>query len=208
MENFTEGGYFISTELEAGHVHSYYTLSPIASVDFRKNSGDTVDVLVTGKDGRSWQWSSESLFLAGHMMYGISISRDGRFLFAQKSFGGMDCLELTTGKLVWKLKARADIGRIYVGQDCICCSKSRNLLILVDIQSGALLQEYRTPFSNLFDILDDAHILIHSHAAYWEVLDGNTLKQVTKIPDKALHLNHASILRELYHHYAGSEADN
>ena len=140
--------------------------------------------------------------MAGHMMYGISISRDGKYLFAQKFSGGLDCIDLFTGKLIWTLKTRADIACIYVGEKRICCSKSRNILISVDIETGAIIQEYRTPFSNLFDILDNNHIFVHSHAAFWEILNANTLQQVEIIPDKALRNDHQSLLhRQLYHWY-------
>ncbi len=209
MDNCKEGRYFISTESFSGHVRSTYTMGPVASVDITTCQDDLFEVLVTKKDEGVYTWKSDSIFMAGHIMYGISISRDGKYLFAQKFSGGLDCLDLSTGKLIWKLKTRADIACIYVGEKHICCSKSHNALILIDIASGAILQEYRTPFFNLFDILDNTHIFVHSHAAYWEILNANTLEQVEKIPDKVLRNDHQSLLlRQLYHCYNPDEQES
>ena len=94
------------------------------------------DVLVRYRSGEHFRWGSELVSLSAFSLYGIAISADGAFLFAQQDRGSLMCLELRTGGVVWKTKSKSVYSHIYVNRDTICCAKGKGEIQLIEIASG------------------------------------------------------------------------
>ena len=144
-------------------------------------------------NGEIYSWQTSNIYLVGYIMYGIPVSHDGRFVFAQQDMKGMLCLDAKDGHVVWKTQSRAEYSHVLVGDTHLCCSKSRNEIQLINIENGSVIQTYRTPFDNRFEVLTDDIILNHTRSKSWEVLSSKTLDVLQTIPDAFLWQNKRSI---------------
>ena len=140
-----------------------------------------------------YRWKTDKIYLVGYMMYGIPVSKDGRYIFAQQDMRGLVCLDATNGDFVWKTESRAEYSHVLVGDDFLCCSKGKNEIQLINIENGSVIQTYRTPFDNRFEVLTDDIILNHTRSKSWEVLCSKTFDVLQTIPDAFLWQNKRSI---------------
>jgi outer membrane protein assembly factor BamB len=118
------------------------------------------------------------------MMYGVSVSQDGHYVFAQQDMRGLYCLDAKTGNVVWKTRSKAEISHILVLQQHLCCAKSRDEIQLIDINTGEVIKAHKTPFDNRFEVLNDNYILNHTRGKLWEILSSQTLEVVQSFSDK------------------------
>ena len=193
---------YMSVETASCKVVTYYSEGPITSVEAilsnQDGKNDMVTVTVTDKNGKKHIWSSEDVYFTAFVMYGISISKDGRFLFAQQDMNGLKCLDLHSGKLIWKTKTRAEISHIFVRENAICCSKSKNEILLFDIETGEVLLSRKAAYDNRFEVLTDKYILLSSSSKCWEVIDGDTLGTVETIEQREFDKDPKKMYQRLY----------
>ena len=182
---------YMKIENSPGRVVTTYSKGKIKRVKVDKiNDKCTLVNIVTDAE---YKWETDKVYLVGYMMYGIPVSQDGRYIFAQQDMRGLLCLEARTGNLVWKTKSRAEYSHVLVGEQFLCCSKGKNEIQLIDIENGNVIQTHKTPFDNRFEVLTDDVILNHTCAKFWEVLSVKTLDVLQTIPDSIIWQKRRSI---------------
>lgn len=140
-------------------------------------------VQVFTNNAEIYSWQTNNIYLVGYIMYGIPVSKDGRFIFAQQDMKGLLCLDARDGQIVWKTQSRAEYSNVLVGDTHLCCSKSRNEIQLIEIESGNVIKSYKTPFDNRFGVITDKFIANHTRSKSWEIISSETLDVVQEIPD-------------------------
>ena len=187
MKRISATNTYMRMETSSGRVVTTYEKGRIQKVDVQSKDYEKNIVSVQiSLDDTQYSWESEKIYLVGYMMYGIPVSKDGRFLFAQQDMRGLYCLDAKTGDIVWKTKSRAEVEHVLVRSQHLCCSKSRNEIQLIDIETGEVLKSYKTPFDNRFEVLTDDLILNHTHSKSWELISSQTLEVVQRIPEEEL----------------------
>lgn len=198
MEEFNQNNstnQYMRMSLSPGKVVCVYDFGTITKVEAETLNFDLnlTKVQVFTNNGEIYSWQTSNIYLVGYIMYGIPVSHDGRFVFAQQDMKGMLCLDAKDGHVVWKTQSRAEYSHVLVGDTHLCCSKSRNEIQLINIENGSVIQTYRTPFDNRFEVLTDDIILNHTRSKSWEVLSSKTLDVLQTIPDAFLWQNKRSI---------------
>ena len=191
---------YMRVDVFPNRVVTYYSEGPICSVEAILSEYDSSNctVVVTDLSGKKVTWSSTEIYFTAFIMYGISISKDGRFIFAQQNMNGLKCFELLSGKPVWKTKTRAEISHVFVRENAICCSKSRNEIVLFDIKTGNELLSRKVAYDNRFDVLNDKFILNHSFSGRWEVIDADTLETTETVSQHELDKDPQKLFLRLY----------
>lgn len=181
-ERVSSGNTYLYLERYPNRVIAHYTAGEVAAVEVEKGTYQRCcDVLVRYRSGDHFRWGSELVSLSAFSLYGIAISTDGEFLFAQQVRGGLICLELRTGAVVWKTKSKAAYTHIYVNRDTICCAKGKEEIQLIEIAGGKVLVSHKVSCSNRFETLDENKIINQSFSKHWEVLNPETLEVVESI---------------------------
>ena len=191
---------YMSVEVTPYTVITYYSQGPVTSVKAILSEYDnkTCTVTVSTSIGETHIWSSTDIYFTAFIMYGISVSKDGRFLFAQQDMNGLKCLDLLSGKLIWKTKTHAEISHVFVRDNAICCSKSRNEILLYDIETGELLLSRKASYDNRFDVLNDKFIMIRTSSKCLEVIDADTLETAEIIEQSEFDKDPQKMLQKLY----------
>ena len=94
-----------------------------------------------------------------------------------------------------------------MGEETLCCAKSRTSIVLYDINTGRQLAERKTPFDNRFTVLTEGAIFNHTSARTWEVLDPRTLAVLEEVRDANLMKDTGTIYRRLFAQYARKAGD-
>ena len=183
-ERIRSGNTYMCLERFSNRIIAYYSQGEILSIEVI--NGAFCRVTVTYKNGELFNWESNKIYYVALCMYGIAISKDGKYFFAQQDMNGLICLDLKNGNAVWKTKSKAEISHIFVCNKTLCCSKSRNEIQLIDISNGTVIISHKCSFDNRFEVLNEKMILNHSYAKKWEVLNPETLKIVETITQKEL----------------------
>ena len=191
MEQNIYSNTYMMVENSPGRVVAVYSKGKIQKVDVKKIDDRHMTVSIIADD--EYRWETDKIYLVGYMMYGIPVSKDGRYIFAQQDMRGLVCLDATNGDFVWKTESRAEYSHVLVGDDFLCCSKGKNEIQLINIENGSVIQTYRTPFDNRFEVLTDDIILNHTRSKSWEVLSSKTFDVLQTIPDAFLWQNKRSI---------------
>ena len=185
---------YMELDVFSRHVIATYQVGKIQKVDVSVDDSDRTRAFVkVFIDDAMHEWQSDKIYLTGYIMYGIPVSKDGRFVFAQQDMNGLVCLDAITGDVIWKTKSKAEISHIWVGNQYLCVSKSRNEIQLIDIDTGAVVKSYHTPFDNRFEVLTDNIILNHTRSKFWEIISCDDLKVLQTISDDHLRKNRLSI---------------
>ena len=177
-----ESNTYMCVETFDRRVVATYSKGKIQKVDVRIDEEGVAFVTVSSVEGE-FLWTTDKIFIVAYMRFGIPVSQDGKYLFAQQDRRGMICFEAKTGKVVWKTKSKAEIAHVLVRKDHLCCSKARDEIQLIDIESGEILKSYRTPFDNRFKVLSDDIIFNHTRAKSWEVISAENLEIIETILD-------------------------
>ena len=177
---------YMQAEVSSGKVACTYSIGKINRVEVQTVDFDShlSCVSVFMNDGSVYSWETNNVYVVGYMMYGIPVSNDGRYVFAQQDMRGLYCLDAKTGDIVWKTKSKAEIAHVLVGEKRLCVSKSRNEIQVIDIDTGAVLNSYRTPFDNRFEVLRDDIILNHTRGKFWEIISWENFEVIETVPDK------------------------
>lgn len=183
-ERIRSGNTYMCLERFSNRIIAYYSQGEVLSIEVI--NGAFCQVTVTYKNGELFNWESNKIYYVALCMYGIAISKDGKYFFAQQDMNGLICLDLKNGNVVWKTKSKAEISHIFVCNKTLCCSKSRNEIQLIDISNGIVIISHKCTFDNRFEVLNEKMILNHSYAKKWEVLNPESLKVVETITQKEL----------------------
>ena len=198
MKERVESNTYMCIETFPRRVVATYSKGKIQKVDVRIDEEGVSSVTVLSVEGE-FLWTTDKIFIVAYMMFGIPVSQDGKYLFAQQDRRGMICFEAMTGKVVWKTKSKAEISHVLVRKDHLCCSKARDEIQLIDIESGEILKSYRTPFDNRFKVLSDDIIFNHTRAKSWEVLSAENLEIIETILDSEIWQRRNDILKYKNH---------
>lgn len=179
---------YMNIETSPGKVECTYTIGEIKKIEVTTPDYNTnvsyVNVFVKND---IYSWQTNNIYLVGYMMYGVPVSKDGQYLFAQQDMRGLYCLNAKTGEIVWKTKSKAEISHVLVLDKHLCCSKGRDEIQLIDIHSGEVVNSYKTPYDNRFEVINDEYILNHTRSKCWEIISSKTLEIVRSISDKELY---------------------
>lgn len=200
---------YIQIEEGPGSVKAFYSYGIHKTVEITGTVEEICHVEVLEQNGETFRWSTKRMYLVGHKMYGISLTPMGYRLFAQQDNrpGGMICYDLRTGEELWRLPTRAEISCLFVGEETLCCAKSRTSIVLYDMGTGKQLAERKTPYDNRFTVLTEGAIFNHTCARTWEVLDPRTLAVLEEVRDADLMKDTGTIYRRLFARYARKAGD-
>lgn len=192
MEKAVPSNTYMKLETFPSRVMATYTEGKIQKVNITGEFGKPSLVEIFLND-EIYSWQSSDIYKVGYMMYGIPVSKDGRFIFAQQDMKGLLCLDTKDGHVIWKTQSKAEYSHVLVCNTHLCCAKSKNEIQLIDIESGNVIKSYKTPFDNRFEVITDRFIVNHTKSKSWEVLSSETLDVVQEIPDKLFWQNRRSI---------------
>lgn len=171
--------------VDSGKVECTYDVGKINRIIVQRCDFDAdLSSVQVFMDNETYTWQTKYMYLVGYLMYGIPVSQDGRYVFAQQDMCGLYCLDAKTGNVIWKTKSKAEISHVLVLERHLCCSKSYDEIQLVDIETGNVIKTYRTPFDNRFEVLTDDYILNHTRSKLWEVISSHTLEVEQSFTDK------------------------
>ena len=110
-----------------GHYFVAYEALPILYlwVDLNLNN-----VTIYYADGSVASWTNR-LFDAYITQFGISISADGDYIFAQTWENGLYCISSRTGEKIWRTQSKAAVKNIYVNSNTICINRKDKCLELI-----------------------------------------------------------------------------
>lgn len=165
-----------------------YVSGPIAQVriahpyPFEQSAACDVEVLF--RDGSQYKWQNKHVCTAYNSQFGISVSKDGRFLFVQTWDKGMFCYDAKSGAQVWRTKRRFGITNIFVNESTVLVHQHEKALQLLDIETGEVLKEKKPARDWGFHPLDDRHLICQTCAKHWEIIRAEDLETVEAIPAK------------------------
>lgn len=152
-----------------------YDSGAILSVSFEQGQRELSSVKVCFKDGRISEW--ETKWLDPYIyQFGVAVSYDGKYVFAQTWENGLQCLDATTGERSWRTKSKRGITNIFVNKDTILCHQRERALQLIDIYTGEVLREKRPATAWGFTAIDNERILCQVKVNRWEIIDTETLE--------------------------------
>lgn len=163
----------------SGHYFVAYEDLPILYlwVDFKLSK-----VSVYFSDGSSASWAND-YFNAYITQFGISVSNDGNFIFAQTWENGLYCFSSQNGEKIWKTQRKAAVKNIHVNSNTICINRKDKSLELLELSTGNVVCERKITIHEFFSI-DNNRMMCRTTAKKWEVIDSNTLETVdTFSPD-------------------------
>lgn len=140
--------------------------------DCQRNES-AVTVLFFDRSSAQWttKWLTPYIF-----QFGVAVSFDGKYLFAQTWESGLLCLDAKTGERVWKTKSRRGITNVFVNDNTILCHQRERALQLIDLHTGEVLKEKRPATAWGFTGIDHSHVVCRVTAKRWEVIDAETLE--------------------------------
>ena len=196
---------YMQIETAPSFIATNYSFGNHQRIEIAGGSDGVCWVKVLEKNGEVFQWSTNKMYLVGHMMYGLSVSPMSYQLFAQQEPhpGGMVCFDLKTGAEIWHLPTRAEIANLFVGEETLCCAKSRTSIVLYDMLTGEQMAEHKTPFDNRFTVLTERAIFCHTNARMWEVIDPRSLRVMETVKNADIMKDTGSIYKHLMERYAG-----
>ena len=157
----------------SGHYFVAYDALPILYlwVDLNFNK-----VSIYYADGLVVSWTNR-LFNAYITQFGISISADGNYIFAQTWEGGLYCISSRTGEQIWRTQSKVAVKNIYVNSNTICINRKDKYLELVDLFTGEVTRERKITIHEFFPV-DTCRFMCRTTAKKWEVVNSNTLETV------------------------------
>lgn len=143
------------------------------------------EVTVRLRDGRSYTWRSPYFNSFFCQMYGIPLSQECDRIFIQHYRGGLFCLSVTDGSLLWRSKSRAVFNHNLVNEDgTLCIAMSERSVVLLDQAADQELKRVRLRSPNGFTILGKDRILVEVPRARWQILDSRAFQVLEEITRK------------------------
>ena len=132
-------------------------------------------VTVLFVDGSYSQWTTKWITPYNYQ-FGVAVSFDGKYLFAQTWESGLLCLDSHTGERIWKTKSKRGITNLFVNDSTILCHQRGRALQLIDLHTGEVLKEKRPATAWGFTSISSSHIVCQVTARRWEIIDVETLE--------------------------------
>lgn len=156
----------------SGHYFVAYENLPINYlwVDLNNNK-----IYVYFADGSVSNWTS-TFFGAYITQFGIAVSHDGRYIFAQTWENGLYCFSSETGEKIWRTKSKSGIKNVYVNDKTVTANNRGKMLQLINIDTGEVLCERKTAICELYAV-DSKHFMCRTTSKKWEIIDSNTLEK-------------------------------
>lgn len=155
----------------SGHYFTAYENLPIRYLWIDLNSSE---INVYYKDGSVACWIN-SFFDAYIAQFGVSVSNDGKYIFAQTWENGLYCLSSVTGETVWRTKNKSAIKDIYVNDNTVAVNNGDKKLKLLDINTGEVICERKVNI-NEFWAVDENRFMCRTTTKKWEIIDSTTLE--------------------------------
>lgn len=152
---------------DAGAIRRVYLEFPIGLIG--------AEVQVYFADGNMHWWKSKWLS-SYNLSFGIAVSFDGNYVFAQTWENGLLCLDSRTGNVIWRTKSKRGVTHVFVNEKTILCHQHERALQLLDIHTGEVLSEKRPATAWGFTALDHKHIICQVTANRWEIIDAQTME--------------------------------
>lgn len=146
----------------------------LISIDAHCDSRESY-VTVLFADGSRSQWSTKWL-TTYNFQFGVAVSFDGKYLFAQTWENGLFCLDSHTGESIWKTKSKRGITNLFVNDNTILCHQQERALQLIDLHTGEILKEKRPATAWGFTQISNRHIVCQVTARRWELINAETLE--------------------------------
>jgi outer membrane protein assembly factor BamB len=125
-------------------------------------------------DGASAEWVS-SVFDAYITQFGVAVSPDGKFIFAQTWENGLYCFSSKTGEKIWRTKSKAATVNLYVNEDTVCANRQNKRLELIHIKTGEIIATRKMTIYEFFAV-DSKHFMCRTTSKKWEIIDSDTLE--------------------------------
>ena len=142
------------------------------------------EVEVLFRDGSRYHWPNFQVSVAYNGQFGISVSKDGQFLFVQTWEKGLFCYDPRTGNRLWRTKRRLGITNIFVNDTTLLVHQHGKALQLLDLETGEVLKEKKPARAWGFYPLDAQHLICQTCAKHWEIIRAADLETVRIIPKK------------------------
>ena len=155
----------------SGHYFVAYENHPVRYVWVELNVNR---VHVYYADGSAVSWNNP-FFDAYITQFGIAVSADGGYIFAQTWENGLYCFSSRSGEKVWKTKSRSAVKNIYVNNGTVCVNRQDKKLELLDIVTGTAVGERKIIIYEFFAV-DSKRFMCRTSPKKWEVIDAATLE--------------------------------
>ncbi len=156
-------------------------------------------ITVEFRNGEVYAWKTKYIDSYNMTQFGIAVSVDGRYVFAQTWENGLFCFDARTGERIWRTKSRRGITDIFVNDSTIVCQQHDHAMLLLDIHTGDVLIEKRPCTAWGFTALDRHAILCQVTARMWELIDPKTLTVIRSFPHKDFKGKHPeSCIKQIY----------
>lgn len=172
-------------DARCGRLYTYH-IGSIATirVTFGLQGAPSI-VEVAWHDGRTARWSIQKPEISVYQdQFGLSVSKDGRFLFVQTWETGLHCLNAATGEPVWHSPSKRGVTSLAVNNTTLVAHQRAHALLLMDIETGAVLREKRPARAWDFYQLTETHFICQTTARQWEIIRTEDLETVQTIPHK------------------------
>lgn len=133
------------------------------------------EVTVLFTEGGCSRWSTKWL-TSYNYQFGVAVSFDGKYLFAQTWENGLLCLDTRTGERIWKTKSKRGITNLFVNDNTILCHQRERSLQLLDLHTGEILKEKRPATAWGFTQINNSCIVCQVTARRWEIINPETLE--------------------------------
>lgn len=172
-----------------GYYFAAYQNHPIRYIAVRFGNLDTrtyqsapADIKVFFSDGKIGEWKTK--YIDSYItQFGIAVSEDGKYVFAQTWENGLFCYNSMTGEKIWRTRSRAGITNVHINHKTICAFQHEKALQLIDIDTGTVISEKRPAAAWGFFSIDETHFLCHTTSRKWEVVESDTLETSFSFPD-------------------------
>ncbi len=161
-----------------------YTSGVIKKTSVKHNMYEPSQIVIEYRDGTVYQWHCDTVVTSYNHQFGISVSYDGRYVFAQSWEKGLFCYHAKTGELAWRTKRRFGITSVHVNENTLVVHQHDRALQLLDMETGEVLAEKKPARDWGFETIDENHILCHTSARNWEIIRTTDLVTVANIPHK------------------------
>lgn len=174
------------------------------------HSDQKVVIEVQYRNGKRVSWNTTQVVVVHCMMWGIPLSFDCKYIFVPLRNGGVRCLSVEDGSIVWKSKSRAHFKQIMVNTTgSICCASGENHIVVLDGTTGAEKTSKRISTNNNFSVIGKERILIEATSTKWYILHSETLNIIEEISKKDLNsLNGREIWKRVYKEWGSVNIDS
>jgi len=155
----------------SGHYFAAYVDLPIRYLWLDLSLGK-VNIYYTDGSVASW---TNSFFDSYITQFGISVSLDGSYIFAQTWENGLYCFSSYSGEKIWRTKSKSAVKDIYVNNNTICINRNDKKLELINITLGEVIGERKLTIHEFFAV-DTHRFMCRTTSKKWEVIDSTTLE--------------------------------